>query len=360
MAPAVPQTRDLPLVMEQHIVWQETGTGPSNALNLPAVYAVVSLIASSIDQLRVGTSDGAPLPSRITDPRAYGASLDLGDMIQHVVSSMLINGAGYMVAEPAESNGVLEWELEALHPGSVSATKSSGGRVRLAYSLDGQPIRVVPTAQAERTQVLEQEIARKKYNPNRPRETYLVAVPYFVTSGRPEGTSPVLECWAAMSGYMKAEEQAAYLLDGMHSGGILSTDHDLTPETAKRWQDTFVENKRFGRPMVLGGGLSYQNVNPDPEQAAWLPSRLYNAGVVASLYGVPPSQLGMTQQGGSSSMSYSNIQQDRLLFKSSALERVTQQLSDALSPLLPRGRRFIFDYSEWEAAGDAEAAPVTD
>ena len=51
---------------------------------------------------------------------------------------------------------------------------------------------------------------------------YLVAVPYLVTPGRPMGTSPILECWAAMSGYMKAEEQAAYLLDGMHSGGILS------------------------------------------------------------------------------------------------------------------------------------------
>ena len=58
------------------------------------------------------------------------------------------------------------------------------------------------------------------------------------------------------------------------------------------------------------------------------------------------------------SLSYSNAQDERARFRTSALEAFTTQMGDALSELLPPGRneaedqRVTFDYTGWEAAAD--------
>jgi phage portal protein BeeE len=349
--PQPAQERDLELMMERHIVWAETGTGPQHAMSLPALYAVVRLIASTIDQLTLTTNHGV-MPNRISDPKAWGSALDLGDQLQHVVTSMATRGAGYLRALPElDSDGVLRWTIDALHPDSVQAVVSARGVVRIDYLLDGDPIPQVPTNNRDRSAVIEAVRGGRQ-------DPHLIACPYLVTPEHPEGSTPIREAWASIEGYLQVERQAANLLQGgTYSGGILETDHDLTPETARRYQSAWVEATKLGRVKVLGGGLRYRSEIISPKDATWLDSRLFDMQSVCALYGVPPDLVGMAQAG-NGSLSYQNRQDNLRSFRSSALEAFTSQIADAWSAMLPPGQRFIFDYSEWEATADADAQPA--
>lgn len=328
--------RDLAQVMDQHIAWQDTGTGPDRALSLPALYAVVRLIASTIDQLDV---DGAP--DWLARPRRYGGALDQGDLIQHTVTAMALHGKAYWLATRAGES----WRVEAVHNGSVGASVSTFGTVGMSFTFNGQPIDRVPAIAEEWG-----------------RGPYLLHIPYLVTPDHPEGTSPVAEAWQAIAGYLTVERQAAQLLDGgTTSGGRLETDNDITADTARRWRDQWIENRRAGTIPVLGAGLRYVNDIISPRDATWIESRLANAQTVASMYGVPPDMLGMTMAGGGSSLSYSNSQDNNRRFRNNCLEAFTSQIEDAINTLLPPGRsgaeqrRVTFDYSGWEANANADA-----
>jgi len=326
--------RSLDMLMDQRIYWQETGTGPQHSLRLPALSAVVRLIASSVDQLELTRASGKRLPAWLAEPRRYGGSpLDLGDLIMYITTAQLMRGAAYLEVERVGES----WVLYPLHWQSVTATVSSGGRLRVAYKVDGKDWPVLTPAVS------------------RPQGSYLLPIPYLVTPERPFGTTPIIENWEALLGYQKIEDSAANVADAWHNGGILHSDQDLTPETARRYKQAFHE-RRPGEVLVMGSGLRFDNIAPSARDSLLDQARLYNAQCVASLFGVPPSQLGMTHAGGSSSMSYSNIQQDRALFASTCLRAITTQQEDALSVLLPEGDRFQFDYTTWEEAGNAASA----
>jgi len=188
-----------------------------------------------------------------------------------------------------------------------------------------------------------------------------------VTPRRPAGTSPVVDAWRAIAGYLDVEGQAASLLEkGDHHGGWLSTESDITADTARRFQEKWTENRRAGLVPVLGAGLDWNPGTNSPDDAQWLESRLANAQAVASMFGVPPDMLGMTMAGGGSSLSYSNSQDNNARFRANCLEAFTGQIADSLSQLLPQGRnaaeeqRVQFDYTDWmggqpDADADVEA-----
>jgi len=323
--------RSLDMLMDQRIYWQETGTGPQHSLRLPALSAVVRLIASSIDQLELTRTSGKRLPAWLAEPRRYGGSpLDLGDLLMYITTAQLMRGAAYLEVERVGES----WVLYPLHWQSVTATVSSGGRLAVTYKVDGKDMRVITPAVT------------------RPQGSYLLPVPYLVTPERPYGTTPVIENWEALLGYQKIEDSSANVADAWHNGGILHSEQDLTPETARRYKQAFHE-RRPGEVLVMGSGLQFDNIAPSARDSLLDQARLYNSQIVASLFGVPPSQLGMTHAGSGSSMSYSNIQQDRALFASTCLRAITTQQEDALSVLLPEGDRLRFDYTTWEEAGNA-------
>lgn len=341
------QERDLGLVMAQHIRWQETGLGPDRALQLPALFAVVRLIASAIDQLDV-TVNGGPAPDWLRRPRRYSGALDLGDLLQHMVGAMCVHGHADLLARRMEGGS---WRLDALHPSSVTCRVSSAGRVGLEFQVDGVDVPQLPAKHRDQNSGVD----------------YLVHVPYLVSTNRPAGTSPVVENPEFFAGALAMERQGSQLLDaGTYSGGYLETDQELTDDQARRYRDTWLENRRLGVPPVFGQGIRYQTTAIDPVKAQFLEARLHTFQQIASEYGVPADMLGLTLSGGSSSLSYASAKDNNRRFRVNCLELFTRQIADALSPLLPPGRneaeeqRLMFDYSEWEAATDADAEPVTD
>ena len=336
-------TRDLAQIMDQHIAWQTTGTGPEHAMSLPSLFAVVRLIASTIDQLPL-LVDGGPPPEWLRKPRRYGSGLDQGDLIQHVVTSMALHGRASLLARRV---GETAWRLDALHHDAVAVQVVPSGVVGLDFRVAGEPIDRVP-AQASAAQI---------------GRDYLLHIPYLVTPQHPEGTSPAVSAWQSLDGYLAVERQAATLLEqGDHYGGWLSTESDITADTAKRFQEKWMANRKTGVVPVLGAGLDWNPGSVSPDDAQWLESRLANAQAVASMFGVPPDMLGMTMAGGGSSLSYSNSQDNNARFRANCLEAFTGQIADALSQLLPPGRgpgeesRAGFDYTDW-MGGPSDADP---
>jgi HK97 family phage portal protein len=321
------------------IAWHESNMS-ADFMSIPAVYACVRLIASTIDQL--------PLVSDFPDdwlqrPRRYGSALDLGDLVQWVVTSMATRGSADLFATRVGDS----WRLDALHPESVQVRTSTYGPLTIEYLVGGSTIPPVPAFQEE-----------WRGGP------YILHIPYVVTPQRPAGSSPLVDAREALAGYAKVERQAANLLDnGTYSGGRLETDQDITTATAERYQERWIANRNEGRLPVLGAGLRYVNDLINPTDAQWLESRLHNAQSVAQMFGVPPDYLGMAMSGGSSSLSYANAQDNDRRFRRNCLNHFTSQIEDALSQLAPQGRSAAeagtvrFDYTGWEATGDGTDQP---
>ncbi len=331
--------RDLARVVDERIAWQESGR--TDPLGIPPLFAAVRMIASHVTQLGMGVNGAAP-PRWLARPRRWGSALDLPDLLQHAVTAMALHGAGYLRAVRVSD---VSWRLDALHPGSVGCRVSASGIVRLDWTLDGEPIDVVPASADDAVQG----------------RAYLLHIPYLVTPERPQGTSPVVEASEALRGYAAVERQAANLLDaGTYSGGRLETDQDITADTAKRYQSTWVENRRLGKLPVLGAGLRYVNDVIDARSAQFLEGRTYNAQQVCMMFGIPVDILGLTLQGGSSSLSYANAADNNARYRANCLEAFTSQIGDALSTLLPPGRndaedqRITWDWEAWEGRQDAE------
>ena len=330
--------RHLSLVQAFDNEMQRQALGDSATLALPALYATVRLIASSIDQLPI-VADPGQLPRWLEEPRRVGSSFGLGTMVSHLVTDMAVMGAGYLLVTGTRAG----WRLEPVRSEQVAVTRSSTGPVRLSYAMDGQPVERFPYWDAERGD-----------------GPYLLPVPYLVTPEYPAGVSPLVACGTVIRGFVSVEVAAANLLtNGTHVGGRLVTDSEITPDYGKRVQSAWVQARREGAIPVLGGGLKYEEPRMDFASQQLLESRSFDAMQIAALYGVPPSYLGMSLMGGNSSLSYANAQDNARLFRTNSLAGFTTHIEAALSELMPNGRyaaearRVRFDWTEWEKAGNA-------
>lgn len=305
--------------------------------SLPAVAGAVRLIASTIDQLDLVTSAG-PAPLWLRRPRRFGSSLDTGDLIQHLIDAMVTRGAGYLrCVRVGES-----WRVDAIHPDSVQVNVTTSGVVNLTYLVDGQPMDRVPPSPLDAVQG----------------RAYLLPIPYRVSVKHPAGTSPLLDARDSLAGHVATERHASNLFNaGTYTGGVLETDQDMTAAAAERYQTRWEAQRALGKVVVLGGGLRYRNEVPNPGDLQLIEARAFNQASVYMLLGIPPAYMGASLVGGQSSLSYSNAQDNKRLFRQSCLEAFTSQISDALSTLMPPGRNagedisVVFDYAPWEAAG---------
>jgi Phage portal protein len=342
------QARDLAQITDEMIATQESGY-TRDPLALPAVYASVRLIASTINQLPVEASTGE-LPPWLRNPRRSGSALDLKDLVQFIVASMALQGAAYLrctrVGAVQDKRGKWsggDWRLDAYLPNLVRAVQEPLTNVVQLNYLIGTGMVGKPPVPAFQTEWANGE--------------YVLHIPYLVTPEHPEGLSPIAAARQAVTGYTAVERQAATLLDnGTYSGGRLVTEQDITKSTAERFQSTWIENRAKGMLPVLGAGLKYENDLIDPADAQWLESRQYNSQQVAMMFGIPPDYLGMSMSGGSSSLSYANSQDNDRRFRRNCLAAFTQQISDAFSPMFGLGQELVFDYTRWEGEGAPETS----
>lgn len=131
--------------------------------------------------------------------------------------------------------------------------------------------------------------------------------------------SPVFACpafWAFAIAVYRVGSR--YYTQGARSQGVLSADAVLTTEEANALRQSWRALTEGSGPVVLGSGMKWMPLGANIEEAQ-LPTLLsWVTETVASLFGVPPSRLGLPQR-----TSYASAEAD-----SRAL------VSQAVSPLL--------------------------
>ncbi|HAT5009676.1 TPA: phage portal protein [Serratia marcescens] len=113
---------------------------------------------------------------------------------------------------------------------------------------------------------------------------------------------------------MAVEESAAKIFEqGLQSSGFLSADNALNDEQRERlrsYMAAFTGSKNAGKIMVLEGGLKYQGVTMNPEDAQMLESRSFSIEEICRWFRVPPFMVGHTtkQSSWASSLEGMNLQ----------------------------------------------------
>lgn len=109
------------------------------------------------------------------------------------------------------------------------------------------------------------------------------------------------------------EWNAAALQNSARPEGVLKTSGELTEAQYARVRDSLEEKysgpKNARRPMILEGGLDWQQISLSPAEMEWLEGNREAARHIALAYGVPPMLLGIPGDN-----TYSNMREARLAF----------------------------------------------
>jgi len=124
---------------------------------------------------------------------------------------------------------------------------------------------------------------------------------------------------------------------------VLMSDNELTSDQAVELKQAWIAGNggRQRGPAVLSGGVKYQPLEFSSVDMELLDSRRYNALQVCTLFGVNPHLVGVPT---TDSKTYSNVQQDSQFFVRFTLRPLAIKIEEALSTLLPRGQRAVFNF----------------
>jgi HK97 family phage portal protein len=100
---------------------------------------------------------------------------------------------------------------------------------------------------------------------------------------------------------LAADEAAGKVFaNAMMPSGAIETDHTLTPEqrqALKVYLRDFGGSSKVGKILTLEGGLKYNQLQMNPEDAQLLETRRFNVEDVCRWFGVPPIIIGHASQG---------------------------------------------------------------
>ncbi|MEH6834817.1 phage portal protein [Falsihalocynthiibacter arcticus] len=115
------------------------------------------------------------------------------------------------------------------------------------------------------------------------------------------GLSPIKYGVQSFGSALAADEVAGKTFaNGLMASGILKSEESLTPEQREQLQamlNTYVSSERAGKIMTLESGLSYQQLQINPEDAQLLDTRRFGVEDVCRWFGVPPIVVGHAAQG---------------------------------------------------------------
>ncbi len=111
------------------------------------------------------------------------------------------------------------------------------------------------------------------------------------------GLSPIAQAREAIGLGMATEEFGArFFGQGSTLSGLLTTDQKLGDEAAVRmeasWKAAHTGVRNAHKVAILEGGLKFQQIGINPDEAQFLETRKFQVEEVARIFGVPPHLLG--------------------------------------------------------------------
>lgn len=291
----------VPISLATGTFWEEWfGTSSSGkvvtadkAIQLSAVWACVRLLSESISTLPLKIYVRQPDGSRkaATDHPAYSilcrrpnSEMTPSRFMLMVVASICLRGNAFIEKKFIANRLV---SLVPLLPQNMVVKRLTTGALEYKYTENGNE-RVIPVKN-------------------------IMHIRGFGLDGVC-GMMPMKTGRDVIGSAMAVEESAAKIFEqGLQSSGFLSSDKaldDTQREKLRGYMAAFTGSKNAGKIMVLEGGLTYQGVTMNPEDAQMLESRAFSIEEICRWFRVPPFMVGHTtkQSSWASSLEGMNLQ----------------------------------------------------
>lgn len=292
----------------------EVVTG-SSAMALSAVWGCANLISGTISSLpfevhrtggngMTGVYDLHPLHSVIYESPNYDqTALDFWD---YLCLSLEMWGNAYARVERSGDRVVA---LYPIQPEAMAVTRSVGGVLTYRWTQDGRFY--------ERTD----------------RDVLHIRGP----GGDPLGGMSTLKFGREVFSTALAADRAAggVFKNGLRPAGVISIKEWMTPQqralTDERLGQKYTGAINSGRPFIAEGGMTYQHISMNPDDAQMLESRQYGIEEVCRFFGVPPVMIG---HAGASTAWPTSVEQQMIAFQVYTLRRRIKRIEQAVSKQL--------------------------
>jgi len=250
------------------------------AMGVSAFFACLRLIASTIGSLPFPvlrrTSDGVVKPA--TDTALYGVLHDSPnadqtpvDYIEFVAISMMMRGNHFArkLKEGARLIG-----LEPVRPDIVTVRRATSGERRYRWTWDGKGFDLG--------------------------EDDVFHVPGF--GGGPMGGLSIVQYARDSLGLAIAADRAAGAMfaNGARPSGALKVKEWMEEQRRKdqraALEDNFTGAMNTGRPLILEGGMEWQQISLNADDAQLLESRGWSVEEICRWFGVPPFMIGHNEK----------------------------------------------------------------
>ncbi|EMF8519845.1 UNVERIFIED_ORG: HK97 family phage portal protein [Enterobacter sp. BIGb0239] len=291
----------VPISLTTGTFWEEWfGTSSSGkvvtadkAIQLSAVWACVRLLSESISTLPLKIYIRQPDGSRkaATDHPAYSilcrkpnSEMTPSRFMLMVVASICLRGNAFIEKKFIANRLV---SLVPLLPQNMVVKRLTTGALEYKYTENGNE-RIIPVKN-------------------------IMHIRGFGLDGVC-GMMPMKTGRDVIGSAMAVEESAAKIFEqGLQSSGFLTAEQALNDEQRERLREymaKFTGSKNAGKIMVLEGGLKYQGVTMNPEDAQMLESRSFSIEEICRWFRVPPFMVGHTtkQSSWASSLEGMNLQ----------------------------------------------------
>ena len=279
-------SRKTPLSLTDTVHWREPSlsyagerVGEDGALAMSPVWACVNLLAGNTASLpgmvyqagprgRVVAKDHWAYRLLHDSPNADQTSVDFW---QYMTAALELRGNAIARKDMAGSRVV---SLTPVNPALVSITRERSGEIRYRWSEGGAGF----------------DLGQDE----------VLHIRGFC--GSPLGGLSTLSYARNMMGLAQATDKAAgkTFANGVRPSGALVFKEWLKPEqreiAEKGLSDKFMRAENAGRPMVLEGGQTWQQISISPEDAQMLESRRFSVEEICRWFGVPPHMVGHTEK----------------------------------------------------------------
>lgn len=322
------------------------------AENLSAVLACTDAISSALAYVPAYVYRRNPDGTKVevpTHPLAKlaraGANPGMSwpDLLEHTLASALLSGNGLVEIERS-GNGQLAG-LKWIPWQHVTVAELSTGR--LAFDIaDGRGARL--------RRLLQDEVIHLRAR----------------TDDGKLGRSVLSRAADTVSSVSAAQTtHKAFLENGMQPSAVLETPEAAGPEKQQAILEMIERHytgaRKAGRPLILGGGLSYKGISLSPEDAELLESRKFGVVEICRLFRVPPPIVQAYENN-----TFTNANQAGIWFATYCLAPWARKLQAEFSrTLLPSGLELELDLSgflqgdpktRWETHQIAIGAGVLD
>ena len=292
--------------------WSGENVTESNALEVTAVLACVSLLADSVASLPVRAikhvgdrNERVQIPAWLSN----SSTVTQYELMHMIVTSLALHGNAYIFVD-RESATSMPVSVQPLHPQDVQVTIVNRQRY---YTTGGFTI---------------------------PADNML-HLRWWTPPQSAKGLSPI-EMQKTTIGLALAMERhlSQFYGEGATPSSVLEVDGDMTAEQARVLQATWeTQNRRRRKPAVLTGGMKWKPIQTSAADSQMNETRAEQIAQVARIFRVPAYMIGARGD----SQTYQNTESAGIHFVTYTLLPWLKRIETALSTLMPEPNEIVFD-----------------